>query len=127
MKYMHSEWKGRLNHWLETLKQDFYLPLGEIPVEGFLTMEHLTPEEAAKGPFEPMGAGEEWGHIYEYCWMHAKVTLPPEAEGKRIVMNLLTGGETTVFVDGKAFGTYRCEVKLYTGISAKVYVVVTEA
>ena len=54
MKYMHSEWKGRLNHWLETLKQDFYLPLGEIPVEGFLTMEHLTPEEAAKGPFEPM-------------------------------------------------------------------------
>ena len=109
MKYMHSEWKGRLNHWLETLKQDFYLPLGEIPVEGFLTMEHLTPEEAAKGPFEPMGAGEEWGHIYEYCWMHAKVTLPPEAEGKRIVMNLLTGGETTVFVDGKAFGTYRAD------------------
>ena len=29
--------------------------------------------------------------------------------------------------DIKAFGTYRCEVKLYTGISAKVYVVVTEA
>ena len=56
-----------------------------------------------------MGAGEEWGHIYEYCWMHAKVTLPPEAEGKRIVMNLLTGGETTVFVDGKAFGTYRAD------------------
>ena len=28
--------------------------------------------------------------------------------------------------DIKAFGTYRCEVKLYTGISAKVYVVVTE-
>ena len=29
--------------------------------------------------------------------------------------------------DIKAFGTYCCEVKLYTGISAKVYVVVTEA
>lgn len=27
----------------------------------------------------------------------------------------------------KAFGTYHCEVKLYTGISAKVYVVVSEA
>ena len=37
--------------------------------------------------------------------------------------------ERKIELDGdiKAFGTYRCEVKLYTGISAKVYVVVTEA
>ena len=27
MKYMHSEWKGRLRHWIETLKQDLYLPM----------------------------------------------------------------------------------------------------
>lgn len=29
--------------------------------------------------------------------------------------------------DIKAFGTYNCEIKLYAGISAKVYVVVSEA
>ena len=29
--------------------------------------------------------------------------------------------------DIKAFGTYNCEIKLYAGISAKVYVVVAEA
>ena len=29
--------------------------------------------------------------------------------------------------DIKAFGTYQCEVKLYGGVSAKVYVMVTEA
>ena len=29
--------------------------------------------------------------------------------------------------DIKAFGTYHCEIKLYAGISAKVYVVVSEA
>ena len=109
MKYMHSEWQGRLRHWLETLRQDLYLPLGPIEVESFMTMDHLTPAEAAKGDFAPMPHGTKWGHIYEYCWMRSKITLPAEAEGKRIVMNLVTGGETTVFVDGKSFGTYRAE------------------
>ena len=28
--------------------------------------------------------------------------------------------------DIKAFGTFTCEIKLYTGISAKIYVVVGE-
>ena len=28
--------------------------------------------------------------------------------------------------DIKAFGTFECEIKLYTGISAKIYVVVGE-
>ena len=107
MKYMHSEWQARLRHWLETLKQDLYLPLGTIEVEGFTTMDHLTPEEAAKGPFAPMAEGTRWGHSYEYCWMRGKVTLPEEAAGRRIVANLDTGGETTVFVNGRAFGTYR--------------------
>ena len=41
--------------------------------------------------------------------MRGKVTLPQEAQGKRIVMNLVTGGETTVFVGGKSFGTYRAD------------------
>ena len=109
MKYMHSEWKARLNHWLNTLKHDLYIPLGNIDVEGFLTMEHLTPEQALQGEFAPMAPGTKWGRTYEYCWMRASVTLDDAAQGRRIVMNLRTGGETTVFVDGKSFGTYRAE------------------
>lgn len=31
MTYMHSEWKDRLAHWMRTLKQDLYLPLGGDP------------------------------------------------------------------------------------------------
>ena len=107
MKYMHSEWKGRLQHWIHTLKQDLYLPLGPIEVEGFRTMEHLPLEEAQKGNFEPMPVGTEWGHVYEYCWLRGKVTLPEEAKGKRIAMDLSSAGEMTVFVDGRSFGTYR--------------------
>ncbi len=109
MKYMHSEWRQRLNHWLETLKQDLYLPLGNIDVEAFLTMDYLTAEEALKGDFQPMAPGTQWGRTWEYCWMKSQITLPKEAEGKRIVMDLHTGGETNIFVDGKSFGTYRAE------------------
>ena len=109
MKYMHSEWKGRLAHWKETLRQDLYLPLGDIPMEGFTTMEHLTPKQAEGGSFEPIPFGTKWGHTYEYCWLRGTVTLPKEAAGRRIVMNLRTGGEATSFVNGKAFGTYRAD------------------
>ena len=80
MKYMHSEWQARLRHWMETLRQDIYLPLGPIEVEAFLTMDHLTPDEAAKGAFAPMPHGTKWGRTYEYCWMHCRITLPAVGE-----------------------------------------------
>ncbi len=107
MKYMHSEWQRRLDHWLKTLKDDLYLPLGEMETEGFLTMEQLSPDEALKGSFSPMKKGTKWGRTWEYCWLRGKITLPAEAQGKRIVIDLKTGGEATVFVDGRSFGTYR--------------------
>ncbi|MBQ9252323.1 MAG: alpha-mannosidase [Clostridia bacterium] len=107
MKYMHSEWRERAQHWIETLKKDLYLPLGEIPVEGFITRDHLTPAEAKARDFAPMAPGTVWGYTWEYCWMRGEVTLPPDAEGKRIVMDLDAGGEATLFVNGKSFGTYR--------------------
>lgn len=109
MKYMHSEWQHRLRHWLETLKQDLYLPLGPIEVEAFKTFDHLTPEEAAKGSFEPMQPGTPWGRTWEYCWMRGRIVLPEAAAGRRVALDLQTGGESTVFVDGKSFGTRRAE------------------
>ena len=64
MALMHSEYRARLEHWQRTLTQDFYRPLGGIRFEGFTTMEHLTPQQAAEGSFAPVevllggGAGE---------------------------------------------------------------------
>lgn len=43
MGIMSSEWSGRLQHWMRTLKDDFYRPLGTISWEAFRTMEHLSP------------------------------------------------------------------------------------
>ena len=109
MKYMHSEWERRLRHWLETLGKDLYIPLGPIEVEAFLTMEHLTPVQAEKGSFAPMAPGSAWGRTWEYCWMRGRIVLPGEAWGKRIAMDLQTGGESTLFVNGRSFGTRRAE------------------
>ncbi len=109
MKYMHSEWRRRLEHWIDTLKKDLYHPLGAIRAEAFFTMEHLTPEDAVTQAFAPIAPGTPWGKTWEYCWLRSSIILPPEAAGKRVVMDLRTGGETTVFVDGKSFGTYRAD------------------
>lgn len=107
MGIMSAEWSGRLQHWLRTLKDDFYRPLGTISWEAFRTMEHLSPEEAMKGQFELVEPGFTWGKTWEYCWFRGKVVLPAEAEGKRIVMDLRPDGESTLFVNGREFGTYR--------------------
>lgn len=109
LKYMHSEWTARFRHWLETLKKDLYIPLESIPLEAFFTMDHLTPDEAATKAFTPMTPGTAWGRTYEYCWMRGNIILPPSAEGKWIAMDLQTGGESTVFVNGRSFGTRRAE------------------
>ena len=54
MSIMHSEWQGRLRHWIRTLKDDFYEPLGEIQWSACRTMEELPMEEAEKLPFTPV-------------------------------------------------------------------------
>ena len=107
MNLMHSEWKDRVKHWMRTLRDDLYDPLGEISWEAYPTMEYLTPEEAQKGPFEPVSPGYTWGHVWEYCWFRGSITLPEQAKGQRIVMDLKPQGESTLFVNGKSFGTYR--------------------
>ena len=107
MKHMHSEWRQRLEHWVNTLKQDVYHPLQDFNFEGSLTMEHLTLDQARRLAYRPMPRGTHWGKTYEYCWLRDTVQIPPSAAGERIVMNLPTGGEAAIFVNGQPFGTYR--------------------
>ena len=103
------EWKDRVAHWIRTLKKDLYRPLGKIRWEAFQTMEELTLEEVKKRKFEPVSAGTAWGHTWEYGWFHTVLTLPAEAAGKRIALDLKPDGEATLFVNDRAFGTYRAD------------------
>ena len=107
MEVMNAEWRDRVEHWVRTLKEDFYEPLGEISWTASRVTDHLSPEEAVKLPFVPVQPGFVWGNTWEYCWFQGSVILPQRAEGKRIVLNLAPDGESTLFVNGKSFGTYR--------------------
>ena len=109
MDVLSSEWRDRIAHWIRTLKQDFYSPLGEIGWEAFRTRDHLSSRELESCEFVPVNPGFTWGETWEYCWFRGRVTLPEAAQGKRIVLNLSPGGESTLFVNGRSFGTYRAD------------------
>ncbi len=109
MDLMHSEWKVRIENWIAVLKQELYEPIGEIKWQMHKTHDYLTPEEALKGDFQPVEPGFTWGETWEYGWFKGSVTIPECAKGKRVVMNLAPGGESTLFVNGEAYGTYRAD------------------
>ena len=107
MATMEPEWEDRVRHWIRTLKADFYEPIGKINWEAFITKEHLPLEDVLKADFVAVEPGFTWGKEWEYCWFKGRAQLPESAEGKRIVMDLQPDGESTLFVNNKAFGTYR--------------------
>ena len=57
----------------------------------------------------PDGGRNGLGHTWEYMWCRADITLPEAADNKTVAMELDPGGEATLFVNGKAFGTRRAE------------------
>ncbi len=109
MGILSPEWEGRIKHWIRTLEADFYEPLGEIEFQAFKTKEHLRYEELDQEKFVPVSGGFSWGETWEYCWFLGDILLPQKAEGERIVLDLKPGGESTLFVNGQEFGTYRAE------------------
>lgn len=109
MGILASEWEERIAHWIRTLAKDLYAPLGQICWESFFTMEHLPLEKVKNQQFHSMEPGTFWGHTWEYGWFRGKVSVPGEASGKRMVLDLAQDGEATVFVNDKAFGTYRAD------------------
>lgn len=106
---LQAEWRDRLRYWTHTLTQDFYTPLGEIEFEGFTTFERMSQADALKESFSPMPTGTKWGEEWQYAWLKAAFTMPAEAQGKLIVMDLNPGGESTLFLNGEEFGTRRAE------------------
>lgn len=106
---MRPEWQDRVKNWMTVLEKEFYEPIAAVELEGFCTHEMLSPAEAERRAFTAMPAGTPWGHTWEYCWLRGEVTLPEKARGRRIVMDLRPGAESTVFVNGEAFGTRRAD------------------
>lgn len=79
MKLMHSEWKDRVRHWVRTLQDDFYEPLGEIRWEAFRTMDHIFSGGGAAEGVYSSGTWVYLGKSWEYCWFKGTVVLPKGA------------------------------------------------
>ena len=101
---MINEIREQLAHVIEALEADLYHPIGEIELEGFLAPGALTLAEAETYARTPWPAGKVWGKAWDYAWMFGSFTVPEEARGERIVMDLNPGGESVLFVNGKVFG-----------------------
>lgn len=106
---MTNELSMQLEHVMAALEEDLYHPLGDICLSGFTASAPLSLEEAQTLPRSPMPEGCEWGKPREYAWMFADFTLPASAAGERIVLSLNPGGESTLFINGKPFGTRRAD------------------
>ncbi len=125
------EWRGRIESWLRALHTLFYVPLGGVPLEGFLTREQLSPEEALRGPFRPMPSGTVWGAKWEYAWFRGRVRLPRAARGARVVLRPEVGGESRVLVNGREAGgldRHHTEILLSPrGATGRVYDILIES
>ncbi|MBR6028378.1 MAG: alpha-mannosidase [Clostridia bacterium] len=106
---MINEISEQLRHVIDALAADLYHPLGEIAFEGFLAPGDLTLAEAEAHPREPWPEGRVWGQPWDYAWVFGEFTVPGEARGERVVMDLNPGGEATLFVDGRPFGARRAD------------------
>jgi len=100
-----SEWRHRFMAWREELSKHFYLPVGEIPLEGAFTRDQYRYEEAVSSlAFSPMAPGDGWGAKWEYGWFTGRFTLPNLAADQMIAVMLDVGGEAVVYIDGEYAG-----------------------
>ena len=96
------------------MKKQLYRPLGPITISGFVTLEHLTPQQALRRRFKPMPVGTVWGAQWEYAWFRTQITVPKAAAGQRIIA-YPAHYESVAFVNGtKAFMTGRNQPLLLT-------------
>lgn len=106
---MQAEWKDRIKLWKDELKGLLYREVEQIQFEGFLTKEMLPLEAALQQERKPFPIGTAWGEAYEYGWFFGHYRTGSEAAGKKLVLQLGFQAEGTVYVNGKAFGTYRAD------------------
>lgn len=98
------QFRQRQRAWMEELRRQLYTPVQAIPMEGFTTLERLTPEAAEAHAFRAYTEGEAWGACWEYGWFRGDITLPESCEGRRVVLLGQVGGEQLYYINGCAAG-----------------------
>ncbi|NLK74416.1 MAG: alpha-mannosidase [Clostridiales bacterium] len=126
-----EEWNKRIAIWIEELNAHLYEELGTVELEGFVTKDRLTYDEAMKQSFVPMPPGTQWGGKWEYGWFRTSIVLPEEAQGQVIYFFPKPGDESLSWVNGKiacAVDLQHQEIKLTdTATAGEKYTIVLES
>jgi alpha-mannosidase len=101
-----AEWRRRIDAWLVVLRERTFQPLVTVPVEGFVTPDHLSADAARNGPFAPLAAGAPWGGYDRYLWLRGDFSLPAAAAGKRIVLRISGDADCLVWLNGRLAGSH---------------------
>jgi len=81
-----------------------YTAIAPVEFTGFETKDRLSITEIGNSRFESMKTGERWGDNWVYAWLRATVIVPPEAEGKRLIVLADFGSEATMYINGVVRG-----------------------
>lgn len=95
----------RLRAWRTELEHHVLTPIADVALEGFTTLDRLTPREAASRIFAPYPPGTAWGACWEYGWFRGEAVVPEAYAGRRIVYLGKASDEQLVYADGKAVGS----------------------
>ncbi len=96
-----SEWRDRLNVWIERLKEMRVRRLADVDFEFATTFEMLTPSQAGELDFQPVRPGETWGEPWQYGWFRATLEVSKAADGRTLVLEPPTAAESLVYVNGQ--------------------------
>lgn len=99
------EWKHRIERWRDCLRILFLRQPIAIDLQGFITNEQLTVNEAIIRDMQPMPIGTHWGAKWEYAWFKCTVIIPDKFKGKVVAFKLGSGSdESAIYINGEHFG-----------------------
>lgn len=83
------------------LKHWFYEPVMDLEVVMAPTKEHVRHLQIDHLQFVPISPGTPWGEEWESAWFKSTYEFK-EAPGEKLFLQVETGGESIVYIDGKA-------------------------
>lgn len=89
---------------IKWLKELFYQPVQEVELEIAETESYLPKEKLEQLKFSPIQSGTAWGQEWGSAWFKGCYFYQKGGEETKLFLKVETGGESIVYVDGKAVG-----------------------
>ena len=86
-----EEWKHRVERWQDALWNACYRPLDSIQLSGYVTLGTAHRRTSAGWRIQAHANWHTVGRKVGYAWLKGSITLPVEAAGKRIILQIKPG------------------------------------